>query len=237
MPEHTIFQLLDPGLLDFRYQERLKHLERSRSCFKLWYATKRPLEELGLEESEVWYKHAYCYNESPKESLKDWTLVAESLLDPSAAPAGKGVFSITFPAAYEASEQIAALDEPSYNAYKKQLVTETTRMLEERLFPRLSDDVELVEVATPKTFARYTGNPGGAIFGWKATPSQSGIRRLGTNTPVAGLILREPGLIQEAVAPLCCSQESDAFRKLWLTPKIWLGEKVGAVREPPSSSS
>jgi phytoene dehydrogenase-like protein len=57
----------------------------------------------------------------------------------------------------------------------------------ERYFPGLRDRLEVVEVATPLTNMRYTGNPGGAIYGFDQYLSDSGLLRLGNRSPVGGL--------------------------------------------------
>jgi len=57
----------------------------------------------------------------------------------------------------------------------------------ERYFPGLRDHLEVVEVATPLTNMRYTGNPGGSIYGFDQYLSDSGLLRLGNRSPLEGL--------------------------------------------------
>ena len=45
-------------------------------------------------------------------------------------------------------------------------------ILEER-FPGITSDIEMVNVATPMTFERYTGNWKGSFEGWLITPENS----------------------------------------------------------------
>ena len=45
-------------------------------------------------------------------------------------------------------------------------------LLEQR-FPGIAEQVEMVDVATPLTFERYTGNWQGSFEGWLITPQNA----------------------------------------------------------------
>jgi phytoene dehydrogenase-like protein len=88
--------------------------------------------------------------------------------DPTLAPEGKTVLMIMLDTDYD---------------YWKNLYPDTTRYKEEkgkaaqtligvldRRFPGLAGQVEMVDVATPVTFERYTGNWKGCFEGWIVTP-------------------------------------------------------------------
>ena len=53
----------------------------------------------------------------------------------------------------------------SYKAEKERLANELLTILDKR-FPGLSGQVEMVDVATPVTWERYTGNWKGSYMGW-----------------------------------------------------------------------
>jgi phytoene dehydrogenase-like protein len=53
----------------------------------------------------------------------------------------------------------------SYKAEKEKLANELMAILHKR-FPGLSEQVEMVDVATPMTWVRYTGNWKGSYEGW-----------------------------------------------------------------------
>jgi prolycopene isomerase len=57
----------------------------------------------------------------------------------------------------------------------------------EKFHPGLREHMEVVEVSTPITNMRYTGNIGGAIYGFDQYLSDSGLLRLRHNTPIKGL--------------------------------------------------
>lgn len=57
----------------------------------------------------------------------------------------------------------------------------------EEYFPGFRDHIEVIEVATPITNMRYTGNPGGTIYGFDQYLSDSGLLRLRHKAPIDGL--------------------------------------------------
>ena len=57
----------------------------------------------------------------------------------------------------------------------------------EEYYPGFKEHIEVIEVATPITNMRYTGNPGGAIYGSEQYLSDSGMLRLRHKTPIGGL--------------------------------------------------
>jgi len=55
--------------------------------------------------------------------------------------------------------------------------------------PGLSQEIEVMEAATPKTMERFSLSPEGAIYGFSQSVAQSGINRLAQKTKVKGLLL------------------------------------------------
>jgi len=92
--------------------------------------------------------------------------------DPSMAPHGKSVVQVWYASDYD---YWAALhrDERAY-ADEKQRVADLTLAELERRWPGLSAQVEVVDVATPVTFERYTGNWQGSPDGWCMTGANLG---------------------------------------------------------------
>ena len=125
-----------------------------------------------------------------------------SVLDPTAAPAGKNAITLT-----------GMLDDAcggdwqwgDLAAFKdrKQAAAEAYVTRLEPYLPDLRRHLEVVEVAAPQTLRGFTGNPRGTIYGWAHTPDQSTVRRLAQQTPIANLLLAGmwtfPGAGQSAV--------------------------------------
>jgi phytoene dehydrogenase-like protein len=57
------------------------------------------------------------------------------------------------------------------------------------LHPELPSRVAASRLLTPLDLSEWSGDPDGALFGWEATPSQSGSQRLEAQTPANGLLL------------------------------------------------
>jgi phytoene dehydrogenase-like protein len=68
-----------------------------------------------------------------------------------------------------------------YEREKERIANDVIRILVERL-PAIKGKVEVVDVATPATVIRYTGNWKGSMEGWLMTPA-TGIKSLQLSLP------------------------------------------------------
>jgi phytoene dehydrogenase-like protein len=97
--------------------------------------------------------------------------------DPTLAPAGKtAVIAFFTTDQYEFWVNLRANDRARYESEKKRVAGEVVNFLETR-FPASKGKVEVIDVATPATVSRYTGNWKGSMEGWLPTP-QTGFRSL-----------------------------------------------------------
>jgi phytoene dehydrogenase-like protein len=97
--------------------------------------------------------------------------------DPTFSPANKTAvtcFIATDNFAYWVS--LRATDRTKYNGEKERIAGDVIRIFEDR-FPAAKGKIEVVDVATPATVIRYTGNWKGSMEGWLMTP-KTGIRQL-----------------------------------------------------------
>jgi phytoene dehydrogenase-like protein len=89
--------------------------------------------------------------------------------DPTLAPEGKTVMTVMLTTQYEYWKGISG--EPElYETEKKRIALETIKRLDQR-FPGFEGQVEMVDVATPMTFERYTGNWQASFEGFLPTPA------------------------------------------------------------------
>ncbi len=98
--------------------------------------------------------------------------------DPSMAPEGKTTLVIRFESPWELWE---SLDKQQYKDAKEKTLADALALLEEH-YPGISADVEVIDVATPKTTARYTGVRKGAYQGFLPT-SQNMMKSLDMTLP------------------------------------------------------
>jgi len=97
------------------------------------------------------------------------TLTCHVSGSPALAPTGKSVVQGTFETDFDYWNNLQAQDRARYDAEKDRVAAQVLDRLETSL-PGLSAHVEMVDVATPYTFWRYTGNRRGSYEGWLLTP-------------------------------------------------------------------
>lgn len=93
--------------------------------------------------------------------------------DPNLAPAGKTVLTSMIPTDYEYWTRLAQDDE-SYQAEKRRIGEAVIDAVSER-YPEIKSKIEVVDVATPLAFVRYTGNWRGSYEGWQFTRETMGL--------------------------------------------------------------
>ena len=110
-----------------------------------------------------------------------------SELDPTAAPEGKNVITLTGLMGFDCFEDVWG----DHEAYKeaKDTIAQVFIQRAEEVLPGLRDHIEVLEVAAPQTTWAYTGNPGGSFVGWDTPPEQSILNRLAQETPIENLFL------------------------------------------------
>ena len=110
-----------------------------------------------------------------------------SKLDPTAAPPGKNVITLTALVGFDCFTTVWG-DHAAYEAAKEAMGRVLVQRAEEVL-PGLTDHIEVFEVAAPQTTWAYTGNPGGSFVGFDTSPEQSILNRLPQETPIPNLLL------------------------------------------------
>jgi phytoene dehydrogenase-like protein len=141
--------------------------------------------------------------------------------DPSLSPAGKTVITCMLPTDYDYWRELAK-DRAAYESQKRTVADQLLEALDHR-FPGLAGQVEMLDVATPATFERYTGNWRGSFEGWLPTPSTLGLEMPKTLPGLASFYLAgqwvAPGgglpagvMTGRQVAQLLCHKDGRKFR-------------------------
>ncbi|MBN1580321.1 MAG: NAD(P)/FAD-dependent oxidoreductase [Anaerolineae bacterium] len=129
------------------------------------YLLDEPIFIAGEVRKRIGFKH-YCY-------------------DPTLAPEGKSIVEIMFQSNHPYWKRLS--EEPErYDAEKKDIAIKVIDQLEKR-FPGFAEQVEAVDVATPLTYERYTGNWQGSMEGWLPTTQAGGIMGKGMDKTLPGL--------------------------------------------------
>ncbi len=213
---HLIFDLLGGRYVN----------ERIRNMYERWIPV-RPLvhvalgvaRDLGAEPARFVYEL-----EKPIEiagETRRWISILHHGFDPSTAPAGKTALEVWYPTRHDLWVRLAE-DREAYEEEKRRVADITLGALEER-FSGLSRDVEVVDVPTPHTYIRYTGNWRASPDGWYITcdnmratplrtlPGLSDLFMVGqwtapfTGTPIAALTGRQ-------VVQVLCHRDGRPFR-------------------------
>ncbi len=129
------------------------------------YVLDKPVTIAGEARTLLPVKH-YCY-------------------DPTMAPAGKSVVMVMVNSSHKYWKELAA-DSERYESEKQQAAITVIEQLDRR-YPGLAGQVEVVDVATPLTFERYTGNWQGSIEGWMPTVDTGDLMWKGMSKSLPGL--------------------------------------------------
>ena len=141
--------------------------------------------------------------------------------DPTMAPAGKTVLTSMIDSDYEYWKELKK-DPVLYKKEKEAVAGFVVSVLEKR-FPGLADKVEMVDVSTPVTFERYTGNWQGCYEGFLTTPKTQMLRMKKTLPGLEGFYMVgqwvSPGgglpsgvMTGRHVIQMVCKQDSKRFR-------------------------
>ncbi|MHB9110063.1 MAG: phytoene desaturase family protein [Armatimonadota bacterium] len=101
-----------------------------------------------------------------------WLYFMHHGFDPTSTPEGNTAAEVWYDTEYDYWGKLYQ-DRPAYEAEKRRIADETIAALDTR-WPGLAADVEVVDVPTPATYHRYTGNWQGSVDGWYITPQNMG---------------------------------------------------------------
>lgn len=102
-----------------------------------------------------------------------WITMLHHCFDKSMAPKGKSAVEVWFDTDYNYWAELAK-DRKAYRAEKKRIADYAVKQLDKR-WPGLAKKVEVIDVPTPATYYKYTGNWKGSPDGWYVTPGNMNI--------------------------------------------------------------
>jgi phytoene dehydrogenase-like protein len=165
----TLFELLDGQYLDNRMRKRLRTLSPMPPLLYVSLGVAADLSE--TPPSQKWlFDRPLVLGGSRLSALT----VRHFGYDPTLAPEGTSVLNVMAEADYDHWHGLSA-DRPRYDA-EKQAVAETLTALVEERFPTAAGRIDMIDVATPHTFERYTGNWRGSWEGWLMTTKNCTLR-------------------------------------------------------------
>ena len=191
--------LNEPDLLK-EYLARLDKFSVSLSSFQVWLGLKKDLVgETGIKDTEIFSdtgydpEAAYQYALEADVERGGFGLTLYDNLYKEYSPPGKNTIGIMNLQGYEPWKKFETAyfkgEKTAYKAEKERMGRILVDKVEKALLPGLSKAIEVMEIGTPLTNVRYTGNHRGAIYGWDQTVDNSTPRRLGHATPIKNLYL------------------------------------------------
>ncbi len=189
-PVTTCLDLIGADEIPDWYLRRLGAGSGGASTFNIYMGLDCTYEELGLRNHETFVNTGYDLDEHYERMSapigvepSEVVLTAYNAVDPDVSPPGKAVVVITMIAR---SDPWLKLDPSSYTEAKTQ-VADGLIGLAERVTPDIRRHIEVVEVSTPVTNARYTSNLAGSIIGFNETFMGTGLVRMPPRGPLEGL--------------------------------------------------
>lgn len=145
-------------------------------------------EELGIDEFEIFLNSSYDFDSLWGKTRtgvepEDFVLTTYNVAYQDASPPGTTIVTLTTTGYAEPWYKIS----PSKYVETKNRVADLMLTKTEKIAPGIREHIEVVEVSTPLTNIRYTGNPSGSIYGWPYSPRESIMFRLPQEGPLKGL--------------------------------------------------
>jgi phytoene dehydrogenase-like protein len=125
----------------------------------------------------------------PAASQRSLVIQLRSRYSSGFAPPGKSVLHCTYFSDFNYWKKLRTEDRPTYSA-EKQKVAAFIHSYLERLYPSIRERIEIVDVASPATTERYTGNFNGSILAWKSFTNAEDL----VNTLINKQRMQLPGL-------------------------------------------
>ncbi len=168
----TIFRLLDGKVTDPKTRERFQKWRKFRSMIYVGVGVKRTFPDFPYSVEG----NAFELPEPVMIAGEEHKMIPIRIRneDPSFAPAGKTVLTAAIFTNYDFWKSLEG-NQAAYEAEKENVAQAYIRALEQ-IFPGISSDIEMINIASPLTFERITGNWQGSITGWKLTPEQAPVK-------------------------------------------------------------
>ncbi len=185
----TLTEMIDRNCLPRTWQQRLRRATYASSAVVLYLAVRDEQWRKSVSSHETFYLPAwrpisatdFYYQPGQPQQPYVFSLSIPSLSDAGLARPGHHVVALMGLAQATIVEQLR-------EERGKASIEQDMRAHAERLLPGINQCVLYREVATPRTFERYTANSHGAIYGW-AKDTQHVFNSFTPQTPIKGLYL------------------------------------------------
>jgi len=189
-PVTACYDLIGRDKIPEWYLRRLGAWSPGASTFSVYLGLDCTCEELGLKTHETFVGTNLDMDTPFEASLKTIdihpagvSVTAYNLADPEFSPPGTASVTLTMGAH---GAPWLTLSPDQYIKTKRRLANSILD-LAETVVPDLRNHIEVLDIATPLTNIRYTGNPGGSFSGYAENRQCTSLGRLPSRGPLAGL--------------------------------------------------
>jgi prolycopene isomerase len=190
-PFSTCLELMGRENVPDWYLNRLGIWSPGIGTFNVFLGLDRPYADFGISSHETFVGSGYDDWETADEASKSAvdvdppgiSICTYNVADETFSPPGTTAMALTL-GGYSGPWLKLTPDE--YVAAKDKMA-EKAIAFADNLAPGLRDHIEVMEVATPLTNIRYSGNPGGSFFGFAESRQPTGLERIPFRGPVEGL--------------------------------------------------
>lgn len=146
--------------------------DRIKKMYKQWIPVKSEIHVmLGVKRDLSGEPHRIIFQPEKPITIAGeehpWMTVLHHCFDKTLAPEGKSSVEVWFETDFDYWDKLSG-DRPAYEKEKERIADFAIQQLDKK-WPGFADDVEVVDVVTPFTYKRYTGNWKGSPDGWYIT--------------------------------------------------------------------
>lgn len=196
---HTFHRLVGLDKLPKKFVAKMEEMEPSLSAFQVWLGLSDGFGATAknIGDNEIFVVTTYNQDRDYQYSLScdaenaTFLITLYTNIDGSLAKGDKSVVALTqlhgydFWSKYEGDYFAGKKDD--YEEEKERIARVLIKRTE-KVIPGISKYIEVMEVGTPLTIRRHTGNLRGAIYGWANTVPQ-GANRMPPKAPIKNLYL------------------------------------------------
>jgi phytoene dehydrogenase-like protein len=162
----TIFEMLDGKYINKTIQGYFERLSPYTAIVFIGFGINRRFDDVPAMVSSL----RIGLPQPVQIADREFTTIGLHIFnhDSTLAPAGRTSAVSIIRTSHEWWQNIYQ-DKNRYNAVKQEIADKIVKQLDHR-FPGIAGQIEMLDVATPMTFIRYTGNWQGSVQGWSTTP-------------------------------------------------------------------